>query len=76
MIISQRASVLAPERWDVVSGGCDGDEGKGEGEELKRRWVWTFGSGGRMCLGSHFAIKGAFFWIYGYYERFLRFMVR
>ena len=39
-----------PERWD-------GDAGGKKVEEMKR-WFWTFGSGGRMCLGSHFAIQG------------------
>lgn len=39
-----------PERWDV-----GGDEKKGD--EMKR-WFWTFGSGGRMCLGSNFAVQG------------------
>lgn len=39
-----------PERWD-------GSEGKRE--EMKR-WFWAFGSGGRMCLGSHFALQGGF----------------
>ena len=37
-----------PERWDM------GDEKR---EEMKR-WFWTFGSGGRMCLGSNFAVQG------------------
>lgn len=38
-----------PERWEV---------GGEKGEEMKR-WFWAFSSGGRMCLGSHFAIQGA-----------------
>lgn len=38
-----------PERWDV---------GGEEGEEM-RRWFWAFSSGGRMCLGNHFAIQGS-----------------
>lgn len=36
-----------PERWLV------------EDEEKKKemnRWFWVFGSGGRMCIGSHYAI--------------------
>ena len=24
------------------------------------RWFWAFGSGGRMCVGSHFAIQGQY----------------
>jgi unspecific monooxygenase len=25
-----------------------------------RRWFWAFGSGGRMCVGSNFALQGTF----------------
>jgi len=38
-----------PERWM--------DAKDGRKEEMKR-WFWAFGSGGRMCLGSNFAIQG------------------
>lgn len=38
-----------PERW------MDAEDG--HKEEMKR-WFWAFGSGGRMCLGSNFAIQG------------------
>ena len=38
-----------PERWID----CD-DEKKKE----MRRWFWAFSSGGKMCLGSNFAIQG------------------
>ena len=38
-----------PDRWM--------DTTKGNQEEMKR-WFWAFGSGGRMCLGSNFAIQG------------------
>ena len=38
-----------PDRWM--------DTKKGNKEEMKR-WFWAFGSGGRMCLGSNFAIQG------------------
>ncbi len=37
-----------PERWM--------DPTEGNREEMKR-WFWAFGSGGRMCLGSNFAIQ-------------------
>ena len=37
-----------PERWD----------GAGEKREEMKRWFWTFGSGGRMCVGKHFAVQG------------------
>jgi hypothetical protein len=35
-----------PERWIEASPEHLGD---------MRRWFWAFGSGGRMCIGSHFA---------------------
>ena len=41
--------VWKPERW------------LNAGEEKERemlRWFWTFGSGGRMCIGRHFAVQG------------------
>lgn len=37
-----------PERWMEASK---------EGKEEMARWFWAFGSGGRMCVGSHFAIQ-------------------
>ena len=37
--------VWRPERWIGE-----------KGEEM--RWFWAFGSGGRMCVGSHFALLG------------------
>jgi len=40
-----------PERWL--------DAGKEEKEEMMR-WFWAFGSGGRMCVGRHFAVQGTF----------------
>jgi Cytochrome P450 len=45
------ASEWRPERW-LQEGGKGIDEGK--------RWFWAFGSGGRMCLGSHFTMCGVF----------------
>lgn len=29
--------------------------------ENMRRWFWAFGSGGRMCVGSNFALQGELF---------------
>jgi len=40
-----------PERWV--------DASAGKKEEMKR-WFWAFGSGGRMCLGSHFALQSTY----------------
>ncbi|MCJ1399213.1 hypothetical protein MMC11_002415 [Xylographa trunciseda] len=40
-----------PERWL--------EAGKEEKEEMMR-WFWAFGSGGRMCIGSNFAMQGEF----------------
>ncbi|KAH7036688.1 cytochrome P450 monooxygenase-like protein [Macrophomina phaseolina] len=54
-----------PERWMDGKGGLLTAESSGEGEgcggdgERYRemtRWFWAFGSGGRMCIGSHLAI--------------------
>ena len=39
-----------PERWDVPE----------EKREEMKRWFWAFGSGGRMCLGSNFALQSMF----------------
>lgn len=41
-----------PERWL--------DQTKERTDEMMR-WFWAFGSGGRMCIGSHFAIQGILF---------------
>ncbi|WEW58343.1 hypothetical protein PRK78_003811 [Emydomyces testavorans] len=40
-----------PKRWLKPS---DGPE-----MESMKRWFWAFGSGGRMCVGSNFALQGA-----------------
>ncbi|GME37057.1 Cytochrome P450 [Neofusicoccum parvum] len=42
-------------------GGGGGEKGGGGGEEEERaremgRWFWAFGSGGRVCVGSHLAL--------------------
>ncbi|KAH8672692.1 cytochrome P450 [Tricladium varicosporioides] len=36
-----------------------------------RRWLWAFGSGGRMCIGSNFAIHSMKHAIAGIYTNFL-----
>jgi hypothetical protein len=47
-----------PERW--MAG--PGDEGgkAAEGEDDPKKWFFAFGKGGRMCVGSNFAIVGMF----------------
>lgn len=40
-----------PERWL--------NAGKEE-KDVMMRWFWAFGSGPRMCIGSHFALQGKF----------------
>ena len=42
-----------PERWML-----DDNEPETEAKrEEMSRWFWAFGSGGRMCIGSHFAVQ-------------------
>jgi hypothetical protein len=41
--------VWRPERWLHASK---------EGKDEMMRWFWAFGSGGRMCIGNHFAMLG------------------
>lgn len=43
--------VWKPERWLEASEGQRAEMG---------RWFWAFGSGGRMCIGSNFAMQGMF----------------
>lgn len=43
-----------PEIWKPARWLDPSDERKSE----MARWFWAFGSGGRMCLGSNFAIQG------------------
>lgn len=46
-----------PGRWLAKKAGSE-EEDDEEQERLKEmnRWFWAFGSGGRMCIGSHFAV--------------------
>ena len=41
--------VWRPKRWM---------EGTNEQRTEMGRWFWAFGSGGRMCVGRHFAVQG------------------
>ena len=49
------------ERWLKGDGKGKGGEkiaGAAGGTVEMRRWFWAFGSGGRMCVGSNFALLG------------------
>ena len=41
--------IWRPERWLI-------DQTSPEYKEMLR-WFWAFGSGGRMCIGSHLAVQ-------------------
>ncbi|KAK8195288.1 cytochrome P450 [Phyllosticta capitalensis] len=50
-----------PERWLDANGDlltADSTDAEGGGERFREmmRWFWAFGSGGRMCIGSHLAV--------------------
>ena len=42
-------NIWKPARWLQASGEEKAEMGK---------WFWAFGSGGRMCIGNHFAMQG------------------
>lgn len=57
----------SPDTWDHTRwldqsgqrGGRPGDE-KEKSMKERDRWFWAFSSGGRMCIGSNFAMHGMF----------------
>lgn len=47
-----------PEKWDYTRW-LDSENGYTEEQRKERdRWFWAFSSGGRMCVGSNFAMHG------------------
>jgi cytochrome P450 len=47
-----------PEKWDHTRW-LDDESGYSEEQRKERdRWFWAFSSGGRMCVGSNFAMHG------------------
>lgn len=44
-----------PEVWDHTRW-LDGNDKSGEATRDRDKWFWPFSSGGRMCIGSNFAI--------------------
>ena len=50
-----------PEKWDYIRW-LDSENGYTEEQRKDReRWFWAFSSGGRMCVGSNFAMHGKSF---------------
>ncbi|KAF2036670.1 cytochrome P450 monooxygenase-like protein [Setomelanomma holmii] len=49
--VYERASEWRPERWLDLDK-LDDERRK----DMESRWFWAFGSGGRMCVGSHLAV--------------------
>ena len=49
-----------PDKWDHTRW-LDGENGYSEEQKRERdRYFWAFSSGGRMCVGSNFAMHGIF----------------
>ncbi|KAF2867022.1 cytochrome P450, partial [Massariosphaeria phaeospora] len=51
--VYERAAEWRPERWlerELVRVGAE------KRKDMESRWFWAFGSGGRMCVGSHLAV--------------------
>ncbi|KAF1833757.1 cytochrome P450 [Decorospora gaudefroyi] len=49
--VYDRAHEWRPERW------LDMEKiGEEKRKDMESRWFWAFGSGGRMCVGSHLAV--------------------
>jgi cytochrome P450 len=50
-----------PEKFDYTRW-LDDENGYSEHQKKERdRWFWAFSSGGRMCVGSNFAVHGMLF---------------
>ncbi len=55
--IFPRPNEWLPERWMAMQDRLQTDSSFPPPEVI-RRWFWAFGSGGRMCIGSNFALQG------------------
>lgn len=49
-----------PEKWDYTRWMDDRNGYSEEQRNERDRWFWAFSSGGRMCIGSNFAIHGSY----------------
>lgn len=63
--LHRRASVFPdPERWKPERWLEANDAERAE----MGRWFWAFGSGGRMCIGSNFAMQGMDFYLFFFFR--------
>jgi cytochrome P450 len=55
-----------PDAWDHTRwlDTSDSDDEAREARKERDRWFWAFSSGGRMCVGSNFAMHGKFLSLY------------
>ncbi|KAF2706329.1 cytochrome P450 [Pleomassaria siparia CBS 279.74] len=49
--VYERAEEWRPDRWLNLE-----SVGEEKRRDMESRWFWAFGSGGRMCVGSHLAV--------------------
>lgn len=52
------AESFKPERW--LADNTKGVDGIAGTKTEQNKWFWAFGSGPRMCIGSHFAVYGKY----------------
>lgn len=78
--VFEAAETWEPRRWlpprsagEQDRKGNEAETGDGEAEDRRRemnRRFWAFGSGGRMCIGSHFAMHGTSSFLFVRFSRF------